>query len=305
MTSKAVAKQLAMKLKLEKKLKPKLKRFFRQIGQDIKVVWTATRTIPNLDSFAPKLTAILNDHYRDVAKQFTGIAQESLKSSVASNNTKQHEEIPGVSDSGDTSVALLALLALPVLDTINDVKNDVITFINEHSVGQTSRILATTRQELQTISARVITDASVNGEVLTQAEVGDRIARGFAESSNSRVNTIAMTETQTPSETIKLIEATALAVLVASAAGVDEGLGVGTVVKKWNAIIDSVTRSAHLRANGQVVLHNVPFLVGGERLPAPGNSGLGASLSNIINCRCTATFSVISNDTPLANIISL
>lgn len=281
MTSKAVAKQLAMKLKLEKKFKPKLKKFFRQVGQDTKIVWTATGTIPNLNSFAPKLMTILNDHYRDVAKQFAGVAQESLKSSITVTDIKQ-EEVPGMSDSADTSPALLALLAIPVLDIINDVRNEVITFINEHSVRQTSHILRTTQQELQSISARVITDASAQGEVLTQAEIGDQIAKDFAKSSNGRINTIAMTETQTPSETVKLIEATLLAILI-----------VGTVVKRWNAVIDSVTRSAHLRANGQIVPHNVPFLVGGERLPSPGSSALGASLPNIINCRCVATFTVV------------
>ena len=302
MTSKAVAKQLAMKLKLEKRFKPKLKKFFRRIGQDIKTVWTATGTIPNLNSFAPRLMTILNDHYRDIAKQFTGIVQESLKSSITITETKQHEEIPGMSDSGDNSEALLLLLVLPVLDTINDVKNDIVTFINEHSAQQTGHILRTTQQELQTISARVIIDASVQGEVLTQAEIADQIARAFAKSSDSRVNTLAMTETQTPSETMKLIEATALAILVADATGVDEGLAVGTVVKKWNAVIDSVTRSAHLRANGQVVPNNLPFLVGGERLPVPGSSALGASLSNIINCRCVATFSVVGGDALPVNI---
>lgn len=304
MTTKAVAKQLAMKLKLEEKLKPKLRKFFRQVGQDTKTVWTATGSIPNLSSFGAELTTILRNHYRDVAKQFSGIVQESLKSSLVITQTKQHEEIPGMSDSADNSAELLLLLALPLLDTINNVKNDIVTFITEHSIQQTSFILRTTQQELQTISARIITNASIEGTVLTQAEIADQIAKDFAKSSNSRINTIAMTETQTPSETMKLIEAAALAVLVASAAGVGEGLPVGTVVKKWNAIIDSVTRPAHLRADGQVVRSNVPFIVGGERLPVPGNSSLGASLPNVINCRCIATFSVIGNDTALTNITS-
>ena len=168
MTSKAVAKQLAMKLRLEKKLKPKLRKFFRQIGQDTKTVWTATGAIPNLNSFAPELTTILRNHYRDVAKQFAGVAKESLKSSLTITDKKQHEEVPGMFDSADNTEALLLLLALPVSDALNNVRSDIITFINEHSVQQTNFILRTTEQELQKISARVITNASIEGEALTQ-----------------------------------------------------------------------------------------------------------------------------------------
>ena len=43
----------------------------------------------------------------------------------------------------------------------------------------------------------------------------------------------------------------------------------------------------HKNANGQQVLLEEPFTVGGEKLMHPGDSSMGASAKNIIHCRCT------------------
>jgi len=59
------------------------------------------------------------------------------------------------------------------------------------------------------------------------------------------------------------------------------------VYKKWIATNDLRTRDAHAKANGQIVSQDKPFNVGGEKMMYPGDSSLGASPWNIINCRCT------------------
>ena len=59
------------------------------------------------------------------------------------------------------------------------------------------------------------------------------------------------------------------------------------VYKKWVATKDSRTRDAHVKANGQIVPQDEPFIVGGEKMMYPGDSSLGASAENVINCRCT------------------
>lgn len=288
MSSRSVAKQLAAKLKLEKKLKPKLTKLFKQIGKDVNTVWSATRQIPNLNSFDVELVTILRQHYRDVAKAFTKIARDSLKSSITFNSTKQIEEIPGGSDSSES---FLAATAITLLSAMEKAESEIIKFINEHSIRQSKFILETTENNLRETVKRVITQTALEGRILTQREIGDLIEKEFNATSKGRIDTIAMTETQTPSETIKLLEATALAVAVSG--GREDELKEGTVVKTWNAILDAVTRPAHRAAHGQTVPNNTPFIVGGERLPAPGNSFLGASLGNVINCRCIATFDVI------------
>ena len=54
--------------------------------------------------------------------------------------------------------------------------------------------------------------------------------------------------------------------------------------KEWLTTADDRTRAAHLEANGQVVLVDEKFEVGGEELEYPGGGGIA---SNNINCRCT------------------
>ena len=291
MTSKAVPKQLAMKLKLENKLKPKLKKFFRQVSHDVKIVMTVTRRVPSLENFDVDLTAILKDHYREVAEVFKEIPRESIKSWAHSIEKKQHvEEIPGGSDSAVDEALLVAILLLP--DLINQAEEEIVEFIITHSQTQSRHILNTTQKELNQITARVIAEAAAQGEVLTPAEISARVEKEFNARSKKRIDTIATTETQTPSEKVKLITALALAAIVLE----------GTTMKTWHTVIDSVTRPAHISANGQVVRNDVPFRVGGERLPAPGDSSLGASPKNIINCRCIATYSVVGGDIIPANI---
>ena len=60
------------------------------------------------------------------------------------------------------------------------------------------------------------------------------------------------------------------------------------LAKVWIATKDSRTRREHLRANGQEVDNDEPFIVGGEKLMYPGDSSMGASGWNIYNCRCSS-----------------
>lgn len=58
------------------------------------------------------------------------------------------------------------------------------------------------------------------------------------------------------------------------------------MLKEWVSATDDRTRPEHLEANGQRVLIDEPFKVGGEELMFPGDYSLGASGWNTINCRC-------------------
>lgn len=59
--------------------------------------------------------------------------------------------------------------------------------------------------------------------------------------------------------------------------------------KRWIATHDSRTREEHALADGQIVINDMPFEVGGEHLMFPGDTSMGASGWNIYNCRCTST----------------
>ena len=60
--------------------------------------------------------------------------------------------------------------------------------------------------------------------------------------------------------------------------------------KMWHTIMDGRERAAHGLADGQMVEIDEPFVVGDELMMFPKDTSLGASLDNIINCRCTVEY---------------
>jgi len=60
--------------------------------------------------------------------------------------------------------------------------------------------------------------------------------------------------------------------------------------KEWCAVRDGRTRPAHSQADGKRVNMNEAFIVGGERLLYPRDRSQGASLENVVRCRCTVIY---------------
>jgi hypothetical protein len=59
--------------------------------------------------------------------------------------------------------------------------------------------------------------------------------------------------------------------------------------KTWLATFDGRTRPSHVNADGQRVLFEEPFTVGGYKMMHP--HAYGAPAEEVVNCRCTVTFS--------------
>ena len=248
-----LARQLAKKLKLENRFKPELIRFFKQVGRDATAKWAATGRIPNLDSFQLELIALLRGHYRRVAKAFSKDARNEAKTVNFFLETKQEENID----------------------------SEIVDYINQHSIQQSMFILQTTESNLNVVAASVLAAAVTGIERPTRAETASEIRREFDARSINRVDTIATTETQTSSEAIKFIETLAVSETLRQTTG-------QTMVKTWVTLLDEVTRSSHVLADRQERPINTPYTVQGERLMVPGDTSLGASVSNIIRCRCAS-----------------
>lgn len=60
--------------------------------------------------------------------------------------------------------------------------------------------------------------------------------------------------------------------------------------KRWVSIMDEHTRPDHKEADGQIVKINAPFVVGDSLLNYPRDFSLGATPSEIINCRCSVIY---------------
>lgn len=57
------------------------------------------------------------------------------------------------------------------------------------------------------------------------------------------------------------------------------------LMKEWSAAFDDRVRDTHSEANGQIVMNNEPFIVGGQQMMFPGDPAGGAA--EVINCRCS------------------
>ncbi|MBV6657197.1 MAG: head morphogenesis protein [Devosiaceae bacterium] len=75
---------------------------------------------------------------------------------------------------------------------------------------------------------------------------------------------------------------------------VDDGkLRADAITKRWRATKDSRVRDAHVLLDGQSVGFDEPFRsITGALLQHPGDTSMGASGRDIINCRCTFRFVV-------------
>lgn len=64
----------------------------------------------------------------------------------------------------------------------------------------------------------------------------------------------------------------------------------GKTMKRWDSIIDGVTRKDHREINGKYIPIGNAFHVGNSWMQFPKDTSLGASAEQIINCRCSIAY---------------
>jgi hypothetical protein len=142
----------------------------------------------------------------------------------------------------------------------------VATFAGERIVGITS----TTQVMIQKLLQRAI------DEGMGVAKAQALIRSEFTTMSRLRAERIARTE---------IVSASNLGSIEAARS---TGL---TLQKSWLSTRDARTREAHASVDGQVAELEGYFIVGGEELAYPGD--INGSADNVINCRCTVTYTEI------------
>lgn len=70
-----------------------------------------------------------------------------------------------------------------------------------------------------------------------------------------------------------------------------EAVNYGRTMKRWESIIDEVTRGNHREINGKYIPIGNAFHVGDSWMMFPKDTSLGADAKEIINCRCSITYS--------------
>ena len=73
--------------------------------------------------------------------------------------------------------------------------------------------------------------------------------------------------------------------------------------KEWIASFDDRTRDTHSEADGQIVMANNTFLVGGQQMMFPGDPAGGAS--EVINCRCSVAYIPIESAQTIDDISTI
>lgn len=64
----------------------------------------------------------------------------------------------------------------------------------------------------------------------------------------------------------------------------------GKTMKRWESIIDEVTRKDHIEINGKYIPIGQAFHVGDSWMLFPKDTSLGASANQIVNCRCAVIY---------------
>lgn len=102
-------------------------------------------------------------------------------------------------------------------------------------------------------------------------------AKRAAEKIKKRIKALANKETQEPAEESRF-------------EWVKQNEADSDIFHVWHSLMDGRERPAHHEAHEQERRIDLPFDVGGEKLMFPGDQSRGASLSNVINCRCYLSY---------------
>lgn len=268
-----VANELAFKLRLEKPLAVKFRQLFRTIGKDLAAVYEATGSSLNASEYYQEVLGLLKPVYRKAAREVSTVLRDNIKSSIGPVETKQDAEID----------------------------NAIRSFVNTAPEDRAKAITDTTQKNIDAAILGAITAMAISGDEPTKEAIATQAGKDFTDSNLFRGDMIAETEVLNAVEGSKFVELDTILAL---------GLVVGGIVirdkvkREWVTVLDDKTRSAHARADGQRVDGtNAAFDVGGDRLRFPGDTSLGASVGNIINCRCGA-HTMLSEDQPVAEQVA-
>ncbi len=260
-----VIRQERLKVRLENRLIPEVRALLNRMYRDLRVLYAAGGFIPDVQLYESDWEALLANHYRRVGNEFIGIEHRAK----FLTNVKQVED----------EVTASGILAAYLL------------WSKQRAPAQTDFILNTTKANIDEAieEAKMQAPADIIGPELN-IFVATAAAAILRSKIAQRTAIIANVETQAPAEQAKLFTAQAnagIAILPLQQVTVEPR----PVQKEWNTVGDERVRRAHANADFQQRDQDKPFNVGGEQLKYPGDTSLGASLGNIINCRCAALYS--------------
>lgn len=255
-------KQHLLKLKNERKFLKDLLHHYKMIAVEFKIVYSATGKVLNLnDSYHQELESLLKKNYRGTSQDFDDFLRKKSSFYGKLDEKKRHE--------------LDILIASTLLEAAQNRAKHI-----------APKIIRTSQEVLHNKTMGYIAAQAVLGKTPAKKEVAENVSKQFKKWGKDHAPIVATTETQTIAETSKKVEADGIGDFLSG-----EGTKI-TINKKWCTAEDANVRPAHAQADGQSVSNNEPFEVDNEKMMFPADTSLGASLSNIINCRCSAVMAI-------------
>lgn len=252
-----------------------IRREFRRIGEDYETVFASTGHQLYLSGYEEAIAKVLRDSYRKVSGAFKDNIRENLSPSLNSR-------LKGPSVSTEIDLIL---------------KN----YFDARAKNQAKLIIDTTHDRMTEALAGVIEDSSTgNLSNADQYEIAAGMARWFRDIAPGRATAIGMTEVGNSAEVSKHTESIILkkalqkpkfvAILYGIKVRVVFPIGSPEANKVWVTTLDEKTRPEHAEADFQSVAWGEAFNVGGEQMQYPTDESMGASIGNVINCRCDSVY---------------
>lgn len=291
------AKELALKMRLELPMVTELEKLFNKIAADLENTIENTGGMIRADKYERAFAEILDKQYRRVQPVFEGEITDYLVESAKEQDVEKQEEsiVALVVIAGVLGVSLAKLL----LAMKASIREDLKAFRINQTRLISPRLTETTQKHIfeSVLSAekQVASEAEDATEQLPRKERNKRIAKlskdKFKRKSNPRPKLIAVTETQKTAESTKDIERQNYFLIRNGQASTLADLEKGAIDEFWVTMGDDIVRPWHLEADFQKKKDGF-FIVKGQRLTYPGDNAHGASLDNILGCRCSAVTSI-------------
>lgn len=237
---------LRAKMRLEAQLQPRLRSADRDLARQVTVQLGITGQLPNVEQITETAySPVFAQHYDSVSREFGDLIRPQLPSDVES--------------SSEEDAAILALLLAA----------------NRERVRTRVPELGATNAEDATF-ALSMAEETAREDGLSRQELATTTGVLFLRKIIGRETTRTVSETETPAEDSKQIEAQELL-----------GPG-GESIKEWVTVGDDVVRPHHREVDSDRVPIDAPFRVNRELLMFPGDTSLGATASNTAGCRCSS-----------------
>lgn len=268
MSARQLNKELRIKTKIEKEFIKKLKIINKKIARSVTSTLFNSAGLFNSLTMADELTGLLLRFYKKTDGQFEGIFYEKLPKSL---------QITGEE-----------------LNKLNESKDK---YFNDRSSSQSLLILLTTNNQIfdSVELAKKQAEEQARQDKPTSNRATALIAGALVLNKlNARNRSIARFEIGNAAESVKSAEADVLT-------GNDPYISTkrppqnNPVIKTWITKGDQKVRKdpfSHVSADFQEQPTTKPFIVGGQQLMYPGDTSLGASIANVIECRCISFIDV-------------